>query len=128
MAPFDSPTRHSPRSSSRPRSAPGPLATLVGFVLPLLLLASCGMGWREQFPVSADLYARADGQHYGRVLAFEDGHDFANGMGAQPSVLIELDGPADGSGGRPRQFWAGCDALSALYVAGPRQGPSPVPR
>ncbi len=127
MAPSHLPTRPLAHLTSRLRAAPGSLAALVSFVLPLLLLASCGMGWQRQFPVGADLYAKADGRHYGRVLAFEDAHDFANGMGAQPSVLVELDGPAD-EPGRPRQLWAACDALSAFYEVGPKKEPAPTSR
>ena len=59
-------------------------------ILPLLMiLGGCEPAWRTQFPKGSTLYDRTDHHLFGKVVGYEESHDFHNGTQAEPAILIE---------------------------------------
>lgn len=62
-------------------------------VVPLvLILTGCQPSWRSQFPKDSLLYNREDHSRFGKVVGYEEAHDFHNGAGVEPAILIEQEG------------------------------------
>ena len=78
-----------------------------GFLL-LLIVTGCGSPWRTEFPVGTKLYDQETHRYFGKVVAYEDHHDFRNGTEPSPSILIEQD---DGH----TQVWGSCSTCAATF-------------
>ena len=60
------------------------------FCLPLLLvLGGCEPSWPARLPLGARLYEREGHRYFGKGVGFDAAHDFHNGTGPKPSILIE---------------------------------------
>ncbi len=58
--------------------------------LPLLMiLGGCEPAWRSQFPKGSLLYDRADHHLFGKVVSYEESHDFHNGTHPEAAILID---------------------------------------
>ncbi len=79
-----------------------------GFLL-LLMVAGCDSSWRSRFPVGTKLYDETDHHFFGQVVAFEDSHDFHNGTGPVPAILIE-----QADAGHTR-VWGSCATCAATF-------------
>ncbi len=59
-------------------------------ILPLLMiLGGCEPAWRSQFPKDSLLYDRTDHHLFGKVVGYEEAHDFHNGTQPESAILIE---------------------------------------
>ena len=70
--------------------------------------------YARRYPIGARIYEPGTHRYIGRVLAFESAHNFNNGLGPQPAVLIEPSEPVNaGKGG---ETWLGCDYMNNYEV------------
>ncbi|MBV9658755.1 MAG: hypothetical protein JO295_11655 [Verrucomicrobia bacterium] len=93
-------------SKKRPRWA---LATVAAALLLSAGLSGCGdaQKYARRFPVGGD-FTDSEGRVLGRVVGFDAEHDFANGVGGQAAVEVELSTPVEGL---PTHGWYACQAL-----------------
>ena len=80
----------------------------------LLAVAGCGPTRPSQFKDGAKLYDRESHQYFGKVVGYEEVHDFHNGTAPQPAILIE---PADGSAAG--RSWGACSTCAAIFDVKP---------
>ena len=75
----------------------------------LLVVTGCESSWRTHFPIGTKLYEQTDHHYFGKVVSYEDRHDFHNGTDPAPSILIEQadDGHA--------QIWGSCSTCAATF-------------
>ncbi len=78
-------------------------------ILPLLMiLGGCEPAWRSQFPKGTQLYDRADHHLFGKVVGYEESHDFHNGTQPEPAILIEQESDHT-------QIWGACGTCAASF-------------
>ncbi len=81
-----------------------------------LLVSGCDVTTRFRYPVGTRIYEHSTHHYYGQVVAYDPGHDFHNGLNAQPAVQIELDNQAEGGlPDRKERVWASCDVIGSAY-------------
>ena len=80
----------------------------------ILLASGCDVSTRLRYRAGTRLYERSTHHYYGQVVAYDESHDFHNGMNAQPAVEIELD-PGESSHGQTERVWASCDVINSGY-------------
>ena len=78
-------------------------------VFPLLLLvAGCQPSWRSQSPTGSILYNKTDHSRFGKVVGYEEVHDFHNGTNPEAAVLIEQDSDHT-------TVWGSCATCAATF-------------
>ncbi len=78
-------------------------------VLLLLIVTGCDSPWRSRFPIGTKLYDEEKHQYFGKVVVYEDHHDFQNGTEPTPAILIEQD-----DAGHTR-VWGSCATCAATF-------------
>jgi hypothetical protein len=78
-------------------------------LLLLLLCSGCDSPWRSRFPIGTRLYEPEGHRYFGKVVGYDDQHDFANGTSAGPAILIE----PEERGYEP--VWGACATCSTLF-------------
>ena len=86
----------------------------VGTCLLLTLLGGCQPAARSQFKDGAKLYDKQTHEYFGKVVGYEDVHDFHNGTTAQPAILIE-----SSDGGATARTWGACNTCAATFDVKP---------
>ena len=82
---------------------------VVSLLLPLaLMLGGCQPSWRSQFPRDSVLYDRSDHHLFGKVVGYEDKHDFHNGTGPQAAILIDQESDHT-------TVWGSCVTCAATF-------------
>ena len=79
-----------------------------GFLL-LLIVTGCDSPWRSRFPIGTKLYEQEKHQFFGKVVAYEDRHDFHNGTDPAPAILIEQEDAGH------TQVWGSCSTCAATF-------------
>ena len=82
---------------------------LVRSLLLLLLVSGCESSWRSQYPIGTRLYDNQSRQFFGKVVGFEDRHNFQNGTEPCPAILIE-----QADGGHER-VWGSCATCTTAF-------------
>ncbi len=82
-----------------------------------VVLAACGESWRAKFPDGTRLYDANKHQYFGRVVGYDEQHDFQNGTNAQAAILIE---EADDAHTR---VWASCETAQEAFAMERPTGP-----
>ncbi len=86
-----------------------------GFLM-LLIVTGCDSPWRSRFPIGTKLYDQNSHQFFGKVVAYEDHHNFQNGTEPGPSVLIEQ------SDAEHTQVWGSCATCASTFQVVPPDG------
>ncbi len=86
-------------------------------LLLMLLLSGCDSSWRSRFPVGTKLYESEGHRLFGKVVGYENRHDFDNGTAPVPAILIEA-----AEGGHER-VWGGCATCAASFELEKPGGP-----
>lgn len=87
------------------------LARLAVMSLTAAFLYGCGPAWSSQFREGTKLYEKNNHRYFGKVVAYEDKHDFHNGTSAQAAILIE---PAEG--GEAARVWGACGTCATTFT------------
>ena len=74
----------------------------------LMILGGCEPAWRAQFPKGSLLYDRTDHHLFGKVVSYEESHDFHNGTPPEPAILIEQENDHT-------QVWGACATCAASF-------------
>ena len=78
------------------------------FLSLLFILSGCEPAWHNQFPNGSQLFDRADHHRFGKVVGYEDIHDFHNGTVPAPAILIEQDSDHT-------TVWGSCATCAATF-------------
>ncbi len=82
---------------------------IASLILPLaLILAGCQPSWRTQFPKGSVLYDRTDHHRFGKIVGFEETHDFQNNTPPESAILIEQDSDHT-------IIWGACATCAATF-------------
>ena len=82
---------------------------IIRSLLLLVLFSGCDSSWRTRIPIGTKLYEGTNHQYFGKVIGYENQHDFSNGTDPCPAILIE---PADP--GREK-VWGSCATCAASF-------------
>ncbi len=79
-------------------------------MLLLMVLVGCEPSYKSRFKQGAKLYEKNGHNYFGKVVGYEEAHDFHNGTPPQAAVLIE---PAEG--GEAARTWGSCSTCLATF-------------
>ena len=82
---------------------------MIRSLLLMLFLSGCDSSWRTSFPNGTKLYESEGHRLFGKVVGYENRHDFNNGTVPGPAILIET---AEGSHER---VWGSCATCAASF-------------
>ena len=82
---------------------------IIKSLLLLVLFSGCDSSWRSRFPIGTKLYETEGHRLFGKVVGYENSHDFANGTGPGPAILIES------AGGGQERVWGSCATCAAEF-------------
>ena len=82
---------------------------LIRSLLLMLFLSGCDSSWRASFPIGTKLYESEGHRLFGKVVGYQDRHDFDNGTTPGPPIMIEA---ADGG---HEHVWGSCATCAASF-------------
>ena len=100
-------------------------AIIRSLLLLVLWFSGCDSPWRSRFPIGTELYDISNHRYFGKVVGYENRHDFKNGTEAGPAILIE---PGRRRHARKNlgQLRDLCGVVRRAYAPGPLKRFAPV--